>query len=278
MDLFNEQIKEIIRTAQADQPSDVYTENGILYCSKCHQPVEIIRHVFGDDRHLPIMCECLKEQERQRKEQAHLQALADARRKCFDGDYSRLSDARLADCHLEHPEEAQMLQRYVDLFSDFYRDQKGLLLYGQNGTGKSYMAAALCNALIDKGHDCRFTTFSRIDRQASGIRSERRTYIDSLNDPALLVLDDLGSERSSEYMQELVFSVIDSRYESGKPMVITTNLTLQDMKDPQTAQQSRIYDRILQICHPIKVDGESIRRKDTIKRYYETKAMLEGKG
>lgn len=276
MDTFIEEVNEIIKTAQANIPEETILVDGVRHCPVCHKPVEIFREYLGEVRSLPIMCDCVKERERIIREQARLQALADARRRCFDGDYSRLSDARLSDCYLEHPHEAEMLSRYVEKWSDMYHHQKGLILWGANGTGKSFMAAALCNALIDDNHECRFTTFPRIDRQASGTRSDRQAYIDSLNDPALLVLDDLGSERSSEYMQELVFSVIDSRYESGKPMVITTNLTLTDLKNPQTAQQSRIYDRVLQVCYPIKIDGNSLRRKDTIQRFYDMKKELEG--
>jgi len=275
MDGFAAEINRIIQTGEAGR-GEIYLQDGIRHCCVCHKPVEMIREVFGQKRCLPIMCDCQKEQERQIREQKHLQELADARRRCFDGDYGRLSGATLAECILEHPKEAEIMQRYVEKFSDMYRQQKGLLLWGENGTGKSYMAAALCNALIDGGHDCYFTTFSRIDRQASGLRSDRQAYIDSINDHSLLVLDDLGAERLSEYMQELVFSVIDARYESGKPVVITPNLTINELKNPQTAMQSRVYDRILQICHPVKMSGESLRRKDTIKRFYEMKKELEG--
>lgn len=273
MDGFQEIINDIIKW-NTPAPG-TYTIDGIAYCPNCKKPLQIRREVFGETRLLPIMCDCEIEQERLRKETARLQKLADARRRCFSGDYSRLSGARIADAYLEHPHEAGIIQRYIDNFGEFYRSQQGLILYGQNGTGKSYLAAALCNELIEKDHDVYFTTFTHIDRETAGARSERQAYFESLNEYALLVIDDLGAERGSEYMQELVFSVIDARYTSGKPLVITTNLSMQDLKNPQTAQQSRIYDRILQICYPVPVSGDSIRRKDTKERYYRTKEILE---
>ena len=185
--------------------------------------------------------------------------------------------ARIAMCELEHPKEAAIIKNYVQHFPELYREQQGLVLYGQNGTGKSYLAAALCNALIDGGHEAYFTTFSRIEKEAGAkTREERKEYLDSLNGFSLLVLDDLGAERGSDYMQELVFNVVDARYGSGKPMIVTTNLTMNDLKTPHTAQQSRIYDRILQICYPVPVTGDSLRRRDTKERYYHTKEILEG--
>lgn len=278
MDIFNEGFNDIIQKAEENhRNTETEIRDGIRYCKRCGMPIEIRRTVLGEERLLPIMCECEREEQRLLKEQAHAQEIADARRKCFSGDASRLSIATLAAVALEHPKEAGILRRYAQNFRELYTDQQGLLLYGTNGTGKSFAAAALCNALIEDGHEVHFTSFSRIDQQtAAGTRGDKKIYLDSLNEYALLVLDDLGAERRSEYMQELVFSVIDSRYTSGKPVVITTNLTLQDLKNPQTAQQSRIYDRILQICYPVEMTGASIRRKDTKDRYYKTKELLEG--
>ena len=276
MNEFQEFINDVIDKAMKNGPETPLLIDGVKHCPVCGKPLEIRREVFGEERLLPVMCDCEREEERLRKERAHLEAIQTAKRRCFSGDFTRLADASLAAASLEHPKETGIVRRYIQHFAEFYADQQGLLLYGRNGTGKSFLAAAACNELIEGGHDVHFTTFSRIDQQtAAETRAEKKIYLDSLNEYALLVLDDLGAERSSDYMQELVFAVIDSRYASGKPMIITTNLSIQDLKSPQTAQQSRIYDRVLQICYPVQMSGDSIRRKDTRERYFKTKSILE---
>lgn len=73
----------------------------------------------------------------------------------------------------------------------------------------------------------------------------------------LLIIDDLGAERSSEYALENVFSVIDRRYRSRRPLIVTTNLPLPRIKTETDIEKRRIYDRILEMCIPLKVDGES---------------------
>lgn len=69
----------------------------------------------------------------------------------------------------------------------------------------------------------------------------------------------LGVERSSEYALENIFSVIDWRYRSGKPLIITTNLPLAQLKQETKIEKKRIYDRILERCIPVKIDGASRR-------------------
>ena len=78
----------------------------------------------------------------------------------------------------------------------------------------------------------------------------------------MLIIDDLGIERNSEYAQEQVYNVVDSRYLSRLPFIITTNLTLAEMKDPKDIAHARIYDRILERCAPIRFAGRNYRTEN----------------
>ena len=93
---------------------------------------------------------------------------------------------------------------------------------------------------------------------------ERNEYINSLNRYVFLIISDIGSERSTDYALEQIFTVIDARYRSGKPMIITTNLGLGDMKMADI-DKARIYDRILEVCQPIAFQGKNY-RKDIAQR------------
>jgi DNA replication protein DnaC len=107
--------------------------------------------------------------------------------------------------------------------------------------------------------------------QATYVKQE---YIDSLNDNSLLILDDLGIERDTAYAREQVYNVIDARYRAGLPMIITTNLTMDKLKSTQDIDNMRIYDRILEKCFPIEVDGGNRRRKAIRESYGEMKDLL----
>lgn len=90
-------------------------------------------------------------------------------------------------------------------------------------------------------------------------QEDRNGYIDSLNQYSLLIIDDLGMERSTEFALEQVFNVIDTRYRSKKPLIVTTNLTLDELKNPYDLARRRIYDRVLEVCVPLKINNRNIR-------------------
>jgi DNA replication protein DnaC len=162
----------------------------------------------------------------------------------------------------------------VKNFTEFRKSGKGLLLHGTVGTGKTYFAACVANSLLDDGYSVLMTNFARLTNQIQGMFEGKQEFIDSLNRYSLLILDDLGAERKSEYMQEMVFNIIDSRYRAGLPMIITTNLTIDEIKKPQEVSYSRIYDRIIERCFPVEVSGNSRRRQNVRDSYFETKKML----
>ena len=70
-----------------------------------------------------------------------------------------------------------------------------------------------------------------------------------------------GMERGTEYGLEQVFNVIDSRYRSGKPLIVTTNLTLDDLRNPEDTAHSRIYDRLLSMCVPVRFTSDNFRQE-----------------
>ena len=110
------------------------------------------------------------------------------------------------------------------------------------------MAACIANALLEQGIPVLMTNFSKILNQMGAMYSEERyRYIASFSNYSLLILDDLGIERSTEYALEQVYAVIDERYKSGLPVIITTNLKIAEIRNPQDVAYARIYSRILDV-------------------------------
>lgn len=248
-------------------------EDGLLHCKKCGDPLEcIINPLRMGERKVRCICSCSQKKKDVEDAEQRKIMIERNRRLCFAG-----SD--LMGCTFNNSSDTEYIRiakNYTEHFSEFLKKKKGLLLYGPVGTGKSHMAACIANRLIDEGYMVMMTNFASIVNKLQNSFEGRQEYIDKLTNYALLVLDDLGTERRSEYMQEQVFNIVDARYRSGKPMIITTNLTADQMKKPSDIGQGRIYDRILERCHPVEVKGQSIRRASLKNDYWDTERMLKG--
>ena len=90
--------------------------------------------------------------------------------------------------------------------------------------------------------------------------SGRNEVVDRLCRYPLLIIDDFGMERDTDYALEQVYNIIDSRYRSKRPLIITTNLTLDEIRHPQDVAHARIYDRVLEMCVPVSCFDTSIRK------------------
>lgn len=266
--------------SKKDTRTAVVGNDGLLYCSVCGQPLESWHTILGNDRLLPIMCRC-KEQEYERREEEQRRELIETRRRaCFSGERIRLLDCTFEKDKLYSPDITKLCKGYVERFAETLapteRQGRGLLFFGAVGTGKTFFAAAIANAVIDKGHTALFTSFNTISNQLMQDYGGKREVMEELMRPALLILDDLGAERGTEYMQEVVFSVIDERITSGRPMLITSNISADELKQPQNLHEERIYDRVLSVCVPVQVKGRSIRSRSRQSwQTEETKALKE---
>jgi DNA replication protein DnaC len=91
-----------------------------------------------------------------------------------------------------------------------------------------------------------------------------------------VIFDDLGVERGTDYALEKVYDIIDSRYRRRLPMLLTTNRSVEEMKQEVDRRYTRIYDRIFEVCYPMQFVGQSWRKKEASQRFREMEKLLGG--
>jgi len=158
----------------------------------------------------------------------------------------------------------------------------GLMLQGSPGVGKTHLACAALKILAERGFECLFFDYQNLlDRIRAGYNptagtSEREAYRAAL-DKEVLLLDDLGSHRVSDWVWDVVTSIINHRYNAKKALIVTTNLpdevtggrranpaakdynvkdTLEDRIGP------RARSRLFEMCKVVKIDAQDYRLKD----------------
>ena len=258
--------------------SDEYIVNdGLIYCSKCHTPRQKRLEVSGKTIEPRCMCACQTEDyDRREQERKHREFLDMVAKNRSIG----LPDPGLRKHTFENdlgynPKQIRMAKRYVQHWEEMQKNSTGLLLWGDVGTGKSFIAGCIANALLDKGVPVIMTNFARLLNKLTDMYAgDRNAYIDSFKRYPLMIIDDLGVERNSEFAREQVFSVIDSRYRSELPMIVTTNLTLEELQQPEDLSRSRIYDRVLERCLPIRINDQNIRELNQSATFAQAKQLL----
>ena len=237
-------------------PGQYLGEDGLIYCEKCRTPVQC-RVKFEDRiRIMPCICRCQQEEgERQKKRMEKQEQMLYVRRLKAAGLQERYLREWTFESACDTP-TVQLGKRYVEQWKQAREKNLGLLFCGDIGTGKSFLAACIANALLEKGIPVLMTNFSKILNQMGAMYSdEKYHYIASFNQFSLLIIDDLGIERNTDYALEQVYAVIDERYKARLPLIITTNLTISQLRNPEDAAHARIYSRVLEMCTPVHVPG-----------------------
>ncbi len=253
-----------------------YMKDGLLHCGKCNTPKQCFVEVFGTIRKPPCLCRCAVEAREREEEKRRQREFAEkvSRYRSMGFPESEMANWNFSADDGSNPQMVTAMQNYVQHFETFRKQGKGLLLFGDVGTGKTFLAACVANALIDKGVPCLVTNFARIANTVQGLFEGKQEYYDSLNKFPLLVLDDLSAERKTEYMQEIVFNVIDARYRAKLPLIVTTNLTRQELQNPADITYQRIYSRLFEMCTPIEVAGADRRHAALKNDIAATKQLL----
>ena len=267
-----EKAADSVRAEQGD-----YIIDGLLYCGKCNTPKQTRVEIFGRVRTPYCLCKCAVEKRQKEDEEreriAFEKRIKEMRRVGFPDDEMQKWTFEKDDRANEHITGVAL--KYVENFETMRESGKGLVFYGTVGTGKTFAAACIANALIDKGYPCLVTNFARLINTISGMYDGKQEYIDGLNRFSLLVIDDLATEADTEYRNEIVYNVIDSRTRAGLPFIITTNLTAQELKAAGEIKKQRIYSRLFGTCLPVEVKGVD-RRREKLKDDYKTYSDLLG--
>lgn len=250
-----------------------YLQDGLLHCGLCGQKKQT--RIFGG---VIVRCNCAcDEAEYQKKrEMQHAQEESDRKSRirsaCIQSQEYRGATFD-SDDHANPA--AEYLLQYAKNFAEMTAGNKGLLLYGGVGSGKSFGAACVANYLIDRGISAMMINFSAV-LNALYASDDKNAIIEDLVSYQLLILDDFGMERQTEYALEQVFNVIDSRKRTGKPLIVTTNLSLEAIENPTDTAHERIYSRIIELCIPIDFGNKDRRKEKANRNFLETVSILKG--
>lgn len=277
-------MQSIIKRAEATQEHDRsdYTnqDDGLLYCGKCRTRKQMRLDVMGTEKIVPVVCRCKKAEmeaiRRREQQREDMEIVSKLRSKSLMDDKFSAQTFSSFEVSRQNEKVFRLCKRYADGFDQMLQRNQGLLLYGDVGTGKTFSSACIANALLDKKIPVVMTSFVKLLEKTRGFDEDDESIIRQLNKAKLLVIDDLGAERGSDYALEKVYDIVDSRYRANLPMILTTNLDLEEMKAERDIRRSRIYDRIFEVCYPVKFTGISFRKAEANKRFREMRDFLEG--
>ena len=250
-----EQVKEANLSLQAERQQliDTCLPAGFLDESP------LCPHCGGSGYVGSTMCSCLRELCRQ-EQQKELSVLA-----CGEGSFEtfrldyypdRVDPQLGVSPRAVMQKNLQLCRRYVEHFGS-----GNLLFVGGTGLGKTFLSACIARELASRGHSVAYETaahlFSKLERNRFSPDEESRAAVQKLENCDLLIIDDLGTELPGNFVTAALYNLLNDRLLAGKPMVISTNLTVEELKNrysPQIASRLQgSFQRLVFVGEDIRV-------------------------
>ena len=173
--------------------------------------------------------------------------------------YPEVTDPVLGINQREHMKDTY--EYCKDYAENFTPEAQGLYMYGKTGLGKTHLSLAIANVVIDKGYDVYYGTVQSIMDKLESEHFGRLPREDSIKDDILscdlLIIDDLGTEFSTQYTNAELYNIINSRILASLPTIISTNLGMNEVAERYS---QRVASRIMGSSMAIYFCGKDIRQ------------------
>lgn len=258
------------KTRNSLEGDDYLNDEECLMCGKCHTPKQvsipnpICRLKKIPEEYIKVRCACKCEQERE-KQIAHLKRVESLKRYAFeDREYEKM----IFDFDDDPNSKASNISKnYVKKWEEMKKNNIGLMFYGSVGTGKTFYSACIANALLEKEVSVYMTNVpSLISSLSKNFGEDSDRVLQKVAAVSLLILDDVGIERDTEFSLEKFQEIVDTRYRSKKPTIISTNLALEQFSNNENLRYQRVYSRITEMSYPVEVTGYDRRLKIAAKK------------
>lgn len=168
-------------------------------------------------------------------------------------------------------EEYQVMKRILEFTEQyahsFTPSSESILMFGGTGLGKTHLSLAIANKVLEKGfsvvYDSVINILRNIEREHFS-RDHSSENIDLVMNTDLLILDDLGTEYETPFYNSTIYNIINSRLNSGRPVIISTNL---DFRGLRNRYEERVVSRIVSVYKCLEFKGEDVRLQ---KRHNDT--------
>lgn len=144
-------------------------------------------------------------------------------------------------------------KKIVDLLK---KSGKGIFLFGDTGRGKTYTLFAINKRFREIGMQSKIENWVELLLELRERTQYLRDAINELLNTNILMIDDLGSERQTEWSQEILYTIINIAYEREKKIFIATNLSLEKFT---LVYGDRIFSRLMEMCEPYELKGKDRR-------------------
>lgn len=243
-----------------------------LRCNECGEST----YTEYEEFIIPNPCACIRKINKEHQEREERYKIEEQQRRLDRIKQFSMMDNQFYNCTFENYKVDDdnrkiynLAIKYCDNWEKMFTENIGLMFYGTQGIGKSYTSFAIANRLLSKLVPViaisTIGLLERIKKTYNSYGTEGEIEIlNQLSDAKLLILDDLGAENDTAWVKEKLYEIIDNRDRHGKPLIVTTNLTREQLQKKLTGSDgvNRTYDRLIKMCQPIEVKGRS-KRIDT---------------